>query len=50
MHDAQHRPPFLDKRDQHRELAAPGNELASAIERIDGPEAIAARRCSLGLA
>src|SRR5207237_67252 len=48
--DAPHRPPFLNKHDQHCEVAVPGDELTSTIERIDGPEAIAARRCSLGLA
>src|SRR5580692_1547067 len=50
MYDTEHRPSFLDKRDQHRELAAPGDELASTVERVDRPEAITARRHSLGLA
>ena len=50
MHDAEHRPPFLDKGDQHRELAVAGDELARAVERVDRPEAVAAGRHSLGLA
>src|SRR6266478_8492534 len=50
MHDAEYRPPFLDKRNQHRELTVPGDELARAVERVDRPEAVAAGRHSLGLA
>src|SRR5271166_5976145 len=32
MHDAEYRPPLLDKRDQYRKLGVPGDELASAVE------------------
>src|SRR5437870_2327136 len=31
VHDAEYRPPLLDKRDQNRELIVPGDELASSV-------------------
>ena len=48
--DPEHRPSFLDKRDQHREFAVSSDELASTVERVDRPKAITAGRRSFGLA
>ena len=50
VHDAEHWPALLDKRDQHRKLAVPGDKLARAVERVDRPEAVTAGRRPLGLA